>query len=141
MSASGHWPSEGLGLEHIVGALKDLRQSASENYEQEIKKEIGALQSKIAELESVNATTEVQELKRTVFRLQQATLNKFTEFNVGMKDVETKLQELIESQDKNLKLEQAKLQIEYWKLVVTIIVAFLSGLILPLITRSLGLIP
>jgi|GEM_PF-3382100 len=138
---SGHWPSEGLGLEHIAGALKDLRQSTTENYEQEIKTEIGALQSKIAQLEATNAAADVQELKKTVFRLQQATLNKFTQFNIGMKEVEGKLAELIQSQDKGLKLEQAKLRIEYWKLLVTILAAFLSGLILPLITKSLGLTP
>ena len=102
---SGHWPTEGLGLEHISEAMVDLRENSAYVFRDEIDKQILELERKVAAVEASGATADLGDFQQAVAQLHETNSKRWNELATQASRIQTQVEKLLEGQDEKLELE------------------------------------
>ncbi|MBN1149284.1 MAG: hypothetical protein JXA78_18630 [Anaerolineales bacterium] len=133
--SGGHW-FDPESAEQYIEALEALR-ARTGNYDQKIREDLSKIEARLV------ANDQGLAEYLACFKGQVASM--FLELELETRQLrqafEKSAKEQTEFERQKLDVEERKLQLEAWKLVAGLVVAFLGGLLFPLALRIMGVTP
>ena len=132
--SQGHWPGGVEGTE-ILQALCELREGAGSAYEKDFEIELRALMGRIEEWERAYKA-DFKEAKEAVASVARKLDGKLLELALAATDIQERVEQ---REEEKLRLERQRVRLEKVKLVLAVVMAFVTGLLVPYVAGLLGL--
>jgi vacuolar-type H+-ATPase subunit E/Vma4 len=140
----GHWSLDAESAEFLMERLGGIKERVSEIYEgptssalEEINQRLTQLQSSLSK-ESGDTKRQVRDLIEYTGRLKSLMANRFLEIETEIKRIQDKFEDVRKKAELDAQYKAQLITLERWKLVVTVVVAFLTGLLFPVVIYLLG---
>lgn len=132
--SQGHW-FEDVETADLLQALGKLKEEAGSAYEKDFERELQALDRKVGELEAAHKA-DLGDARETIARIAHKLDTRLLELSLTAADIQRRAEEREEAR---LELERQKVRLERVKLVLGVIMAFVTGLLLPYLAALVGI--
>jgi len=132
----GHWFGN-VETEALLQMLGELKEEARSIYERDFKGEFQELIRKISEIEEMHQA-DYGNVKEGITKIDRKLDGKLFELSQSASDIQTRAEQ---REGLRLELEKQKVRLQKIQLVLSVILAFLTGLLIPYLAQLLGLLP
>lgn len=142
----GHSYLTEADAEKLVHDLDRLQANISNTYEENFKSPFARLEQQIDGLRKVTeaneaTTRKLQSIAEQIGRLRQLSVSKFLELEAQTQAIQQEATKVTELEQRKVALEEKRLTVETWQAFILVVVAFLTGLVFPILLQAVGIKP
>lgn len=145
ISYGGHWPVDVKSLEHLSERVGGLKHQIDDVYDSSTTAGLDELDQRLNELsESLSEDTEenrrqLRSLMKYTARFRKTASSRFLELQTEIDKIQSSFEDIKKQAKADAELKAQEISLKKWELIVSVLLVFLGGVLVPVILYLLGI--